>query len=98
MDTTDVCLHIDLLAWDRLNLSHTCRQIFTETDTRYYVLKLPPISDMVHNYFLIHMTPTLRYVACFTPAQLRAVTHVSTEWRIIKKPTGLVWIEASTGT
>lgn len=88
MDTSDHCLHIDKIAWDRLNLSRTCHQIYAETVARYHVKKIVPLMSMEHPVCPKHMK--LHIVSFLAPAQLKAIWQVQLRWSKALEPLGEV--------
>jgi hypothetical protein len=78
LDTADYRLHTSHLTWDRLSLSRTCHQIFTETATIYHAKKLIPLSCILHHASSIDFR--LPIVEHLTPSQKFAIRHVSLNW------------------
>lgn len=66
-------LNDDLLEWDRLSLSRTCRQIFAETAQRYFEQKLLPLSSRKG----ISYRGISGIVRKLTPSQRNCVTTIS---------------------
>jgi hypothetical protein len=78
MDTnTTQKWHNDMLGWDRLHLSSTCRQIFSETASTYFTLKLLPYASRFPVLYRRLRVPRARSRRPFTPSQARCFNHDS---------------------